>query len=132
MKKEPFCKEALLPPALVRLAAVLLDIAKNDKNDVKASTDDEANSDHTKEARNAENSPRDGPDPLTRRHLATTIGADHYRRQMGFIRERRRGNRTYYYLVENRREGKKVRQKVLKYLGTKAPEGWQPKKKEGR
>jgi len=69
---------------------------------------------------------------LTERHLATTIGADHYRRQMAFIRERRRGNRTYYYLVENRREGKKVRQKVLKYLGTKAPEGWQPKKKEGK
>ena len=69
---------------------------------------------------------------MTRRYLATTIGADHYRRQMAFIRERRRGNRTYYYLVENRREGKKVRQKVLKYLGTKAPEGWQPKKKEGK
>lgn len=58
---------------------------------------------------------------MTRRHLATTIGSDHYRRQMAFVRERRRGNRTYYYLVESRREGNKVRQKVLKYLGTTLP-----------
>ncbi len=48
---------------------------------------------------------------------------------MAFIRERRRGNRTYYYLVENRREGKKVRQKVLQYVGTQPPEGWQPRGK---
>jgi len=41
---------------------------------------------------------------------------------MAFIRSKRIGNRVYYYLVENRREGKKVRQKVLKYLGT-SPEG---------
>jgi hypothetical protein len=40
---------------------------------------------------------------------------------MAFVRERRRGNRTYYYLVESRREGNKVRQKVLKYLGTTLP-----------
>ena len=40
---------------------------------------------------------------------------------MAYIRERRRGNRTYYYLVESRREGNKVRQKVLKYLGTTLP-----------
>ena len=37
---------------------------------------------------------------------------------MAFIRAKRRGDKTYYYLVENRREGKKVKQKVLKYLGT--------------
>ena len=40
---------------------------------------------------------------------------------MAFIRSKRKGNRVYYYLVENRREGKKVRQKVIKYLGTEPP-----------
>jgi len=37
---------------------------------------------------------------------------------MAFIRAKRFGNKVYYYLVENKREGKKVKQKVLKYLGT--------------
>jgi hypothetical protein len=37
---------------------------------------------------------------------------------MAYIREKKRGSLKYYYLVEGRREGKKVRQKVLKYLGT--------------
>ena len=50
---------------------------------------------------------------------------------MAFIRAKTIRGHTYYYLVESRREGKNVRQKVLKYLGTKPPEGWQPKKKEG-
>jgi L-lactate utilization protein LutB len=36
---------------------------------------------------------------------------------MAFIRPKKRGDKTYYYLVESRREGKKVRQRVLKYLG---------------
>ncbi|MBA7558568.1 hypothetical protein ES708_00172 [subsurface metagenome] len=40
---------------------------------------------------------------------------------MAFVRTKRKGNRIYYYLVENKREGKKVRQKVIKYLGTEAP-----------
>jgi len=40
---------------------------------------------------------------------------------MAFIRVKRFGNRKYYYLVEGKREGKKVRQKVLKYLGTEPP-----------
>jgi len=40
---------------------------------------------------------------------------------MAFIRVKRRGTREYYYLVEGKREGKKVRQKVIKYLGTEAP-----------
>ena len=40
---------------------------------------------------------------------------------MAFVRTKRQGDRIYYYLVENKREGKKVRQKVLKYLGTEAP-----------
>ncbi len=46
-----------------------------------------------------------------------------------YIREDRRKGRVYYYLVESHREGKKVVQKRLKYLGTKPPEGWQPKEK---
>lgn len=40
---------------------------------------------------------------------------------MAFIRVKRRGTRQYYYLVEGKREGKKVRQKVIKYLGTEPP-----------
>jgi len=40
---------------------------------------------------------------------------------VAFVRTKRQGDRIYYYLVENKREGKKVRQKVLKYLGTEAP-----------
>ena len=40
---------------------------------------------------------------------------------MAFVRTKRKGNRIYYYLVENQREGKKVRQKVIKHLGTKPP-----------
>jgi hypothetical protein len=51
---------------------------------------------------------------------------------MAFVRAQKRVNRVYYYLVETHREGKKVRQRVLKYLGTKPPEGWQPKNKEGK
>ncbi len=41
---------------------------------------------------------------------------------MPFIRAQKRktksGIRTYYYLVENKRENGKVKQKVLKYIGT--------------
>ena len=40
---------------------------------------------------------------------------------MAFVRTKRKGNRIYYYLVESKREGKKVRQKVIKYLGTEPP-----------
>ena len=40
---------------------------------------------------------------------------------MAFVRSKRKGSRTYYYLVESRREGNKVRQKVIKYLGTEMP-----------
>ena len=40
---------------------------------------------------------------------------------MAFIRVKRHGNHEYYYLVEGKREGKKVRQKVIKYLGAKPP-----------
>ena len=40
---------------------------------------------------------------------------------MTFVRTKRQGNRIYYYLVENKREGKKVRQKVIKYLGAEPP-----------
>ncbi len=41
---------------------------------------------------------------------------------MAFIRVKQRGDKSYYYLVESKREGKKVRQKVIKYLGTNPPE----------
>lgn len=37
---------------------------------------------------------------------------------MAFIRAKKKGKKVYYYLVENYREGNKVKQKVLKYLGT--------------
>ncbi len=40
---------------------------------------------------------------------------------MAYVRTKRRGQRLYYYLVESKREGKKVRQKVIKYLGTELP-----------
>ena len=37
---------------------------------------------------------------------------------MAFVRTKKQGNKIYYYLVESKRDGKKVRQKVIKYLGT--------------
>jgi hypothetical protein len=40
---------------------------------------------------------------------------------MSYVRAKRRGNRTYYYLVESKREGKRVRQRVIRYLGTEVP-----------
>jgi len=60
VKKGPFSRHAPLPPALVALAAVLADIAKNRKDNTRAPTDDEANLDHEKEARNAGTSLRGG------------------------------------------------------------------------
>ena len=36
---------------------------------------------------------------------------------MAFLRKRRMGRGTYYYVVENRRRGGEVRQKILEYLG---------------
>lgn len=36
---------------------------------------------------------------------------------MPFVRAKKRGDRTYYYLVEGVREGDKVKQRVLRYLG---------------
>ena len=46
----------------------------------------------------------------------------HFEHYMAFIRGQKRktksGIRIYYYLVENRRVDGKVKQKVLKYLGT--------------
>jgi len=35
-----------------------------------------------------------------------------------YIRANKRGNRTYYYIVESVRKGKRVIQKVILYLGT--------------
>jgi hypothetical protein len=48
---------------------------------------------------------------------------------VAFIRAHKERGHIYYYLVENRREGKKVHQRTLKYLGTTPPEGWKPRKK---
>ena len=45
----------------------------------------------------------------------------HYNGSMAFVRTKRIKNRTYYYLVESKREGSKVHQKVIKYLGTEPP-----------
>lgn len=41
-----------------------------------------------------------------------------------YIRQDRKKGRTYYYLVESHREGKKVVQKRIKYLGTATPAGY--------
>jgi len=49
---------------------------------------------------------------------------------MAFVRVKWiRGNK-YYYLVESRREGKNVKQRVLKYLGTSIPEDIESIKRE--
>jgi len=53
--------------------------------------------------------------------LTNTRSCAHNRDRMAFIRVKRHGTREYYYLVEGKREGKKVRQKVIKYLGTEPP-----------
>ena len=35
-----------------------------------------------------------------------------------FIRANKRKNKVYYYIVESKRDGKKVKQKILLYLGS--------------
>ena len=45
----------------------------------------------------------------------------HYNKSKMFIRAKKQGNQTYYYLVKNKREGKRVIQKVIKYLGKEKP-----------
>jgi len=40
---------------------------------------------------------------------------------MSYIRKKKFGGREYWYLCKSVREGSKVRQKVIKYLGTKKP-----------
>jgi hypothetical protein len=40
---------------------------------------------------------------------------------MAYARAIKRGKRTYYYLVEGIREGNKVRQKHLRYMGIAKP-----------
>ena len=41
--------------------------------------------------------------------------------KMAFVRAKRKGNSIYYYLVESKREGNKVRQRVIRYLGSEQP-----------
>ncbi len=36
---------------------------------------------------------------------------------MAFLRKQRKGNAVYYYIVQNRRRGGKVVQRVCEYLG---------------
>ena len=55
--------------------------------------------------------PKEG---LDKQHLR------HYNKNV-FIRSKRQGGREYFYLVENYREKKKVRQRVVRYLGKVAP-----------
>ena len=38
-----------------------------------------------------------------------------------FVRAKKQGKYTYYWLAENRKVGGKVRQKVIKYLGKNKP-----------
>ena len=40
---------------------------------------------------------------------------------MPYVRAKHRGQKAYYYLVESKREGNKVRQRITRYLGTKPP-----------
>ncbi len=40
---------------------------------------------------------------------------------MAFVRKQKRGNQFYYYLVESRRDGNKVKQINLQYLGNQKP-----------
>jgi len=40
---------------------------------------------------------------------------------MPYVRAKHRGQKVYYYLVESKREGKKVRQRIIRYIGTKPP-----------
>jgi len=43
---------------------------------------------------------------------------------MAFVREKKkRAGKSYFYLVENVRENGKVRQRVIRYIGTKRPRG---------
>ena len=53
------------------------------------------------------------------------IGCAHYGHNMTYIRAKKRkgksGTLTYYYLVEGERTDGKVKQKIIKYLGTSPP-----------
>jgi hypothetical protein len=40
---------------------------------------------------------------------------------LAFVRKKTIKGRNYYYLVKSVREGSKVRQKVIKYLGSRKP-----------
>ena len=40
---------------------------------------------------------------------------------MPYVRVKRRGDKGYYYLVESKRQGRDVRQRVIRYLGTTHP-----------
>ena len=45
----------------------------------------------------------------------------HYNYGMTYVRAKTIKGQIYYYLVESQREGDKVRQRVIKYLGKERP-----------
>ena len=57
-------------------------------------------------------------DLLTFHFVGTTIVSE---AKMAYVRAKHRGQRVYYYLVESKREGNKIRQRIIRYLGTKPP-----------
>jgi len=56
----------------------------------------------------------------------------HYNICMAFIRFKWIRGKKYYYLVESKREGGKIKQRVLKYLGTSIPGDIESIKREFR
>lgn len=56
--------------------------------------------------------------PLTPLRIGTTIALE---ARVAYVRVKRRGNKSYYYLVESKREGKRVSQHIIRYLGTEPP-----------
>jgi hypothetical protein len=50
--------------------------------------------------------------------IGTTMSVED---MVAYVRVKRRGDKNYYYLVESKREGRKVTQHIIAYLGTKPP-----------
>jgi len=44
---------------------------------------------------------------------------------VAFIREKKKNGRSYFYLVENTWDNGKVRQRLIRYVGTHRPRGRQ-------
>lgn len=50
---------------------------------------------------------------------------------MAFVRAKKHGKRTYYYLVESYREEGRMRQRIIKYLGKEVPEEYRRETRKG-